>query len=321
MAIRTPFTELFGVDHPLVLAPMGGVSGGALAAAVSEAGGLGLVGGGYGDPRWLERELRLVAGATGKPWGVGVITWAVGEDIVRLALSYRPAAVFLSFGDPAPFGALVKEAGIRLICQVQDVAGARQAAAAGADVIVAQGTEAGGHGSRRATLPLVPAVADAVAPVPVLAAGGIADGRGVAAALMLGAQGAVLGTRFCASPEALWPDWAKKQLVAGGGDETSRSRVFDIARGLDWPARTPAGRCATPSPTPGTVARKRCGPAPSAREQFTLGHQAGDPDVALVWAGEGTDLITAVEPAGNLVTQIMAQAEGLLRGAARQLDH
>ena len=121
MAIRTPFTELFGVDHPLVLAPMGGVSGGALAAAVSEAGGLGLVGGGYGDPRWLERELRLVADATGKPWGVGVITWAVGADIVRLALSYRPAAVFLSFGDPAPFGALVKEAGIRLICQVQDI--------------------------------------------------------------------------------------------------------------------------------------------------------------------------------------------------------
>jgi nitronate monooxygenase len=125
MAIRTPFTELLGVSHPLVLAPMGGVSGGALATAVSEAGGLGLVGGGYGDPRWLERELRLVADSTGKPWGVGVITWAVGEDIVRLALSYRPAAVFLSFGDPAPFGALVKEAGIRLICQVQDMAGAR----------------------------------------------------------------------------------------------------------------------------------------------------------------------------------------------------
>ena len=321
MAIRTPFTELFGVDHPLVLAPMGGVSGGALAAAVSEAGGLGLVGGGYGDPRWLERELRLVAGATGKPWGVGVITWAVGEDIVRLALSYRPAAVFLSFGDPAPFGALVREAGIRLICQVQDVAGARQAAAAGADVIVAQGTEAGGHGSRRATLPLVPAVADAVAPVPVLAAGGIADGRGVAAALMLGAQGAVLGTRFCASAEALWPDWAKKQLVAGSGDETSRSRVFDIARGLDWPAPY-TGRALRNAFADAWDGREEALRASAeAREQFTLGHQAGDPDVALVWAGEGTDLITAVEPAGNLVAQIMAQAEGLLRGAARQLDH
>jgi nitronate monooxygenase len=321
MAITTPFTELFGVDHPLVLAPMGGVSGGALAAAVSEAGGLGLVGGGYGDPRWLERELQLVAGATGKPWGVGVITWAVGEDIVRLALSWRPAAVFLSFGNPAPFGALVKEAGTRLICQVQDVAGARQAAAAGADVIVAQGTEAGGHGSRRATLPLVPAVADAVAPVPVLAAGGIADGRGVAAALMLGAQGVVLGTRFCATPEALYSDWAKKQLVAGGGDATSRTQVFDIARGLDWPSPYTgrAMRNAFADRWDGREAELRADSG--ARDRFARGHQAGDPDVALVWAGEGTDLITAVEPAGDLVTQIMAQAEGLLRGAARRLDH
>src|ERR1700750_1198229 len=181
------------------------------------AGGLGLVGGGYGDRGWLERELDTVAGATDKPWGAGVIPWAASEDAVRLIVSYRPAAVFLSFGDPASFGALVRQAGVRLICPVQDVAGARPAA--------------GG----RAPLPLVPAVADAVAPVPVLAAGGITDGRGVAAALMLGAQGAVVGTRFCGTPEALYPDWAKKQLVDGGGDETTRTRVFDIARGLDWP--------------------------------------------------------------------------------------
>ena len=321
MAIRTPFTELFGVDHPLALAPMGGVSGGALAAAVSEAGGLGLVGGGYGDPRWLERELELVAGATGRPWGVGVITWAAGEDIVRLALSYRPAAVFLSFGDPAPFGALVKEAGTRLICQVQDVAGARQAATAGADVIVAQGTEAGGHGSRRATLPLVPAVADAVAPVPVLAAGGIADGRGVAAALMLGAQGAVLGTRFCATPESLYPDWAKKQLVAGGGDGTSRTRVFDIARGLDWPAPYTGRSLRNAFADTWDGREEALRASAEARKQFTVGHQAGDPDVGLVWAGEGADLITAVDPAGDLVARIMAQAEGLLREASRQLDH
>jgi len=321
MAIRTPFTELFGVAHPLVLAPMAGVSGGALAAAVSEAGGLGLVGGGYGDPRWLERELTLVVGATGRPWGVGVITWAVGEDIVRLVLSYRPAAVFLSFGDPAPFGALVKEAGTRLICQVQDVAGARQAAAAGADVIVAQGTEAGGHVSRRATLPLVPAVADAVAPVPVLAAGGITDGRGVAAALMLGAQGAVAGTRFCATPEALCPDWAKKQLLAAGGDETSRTQVFDIVRGMDWPSPYTgrALRNAFVDAWDGREDELRA--SAEARERFILGHQAGDPDIGLVWAGEGTDLITAVEPAGELVGRIMAQAEELLRGATRQLDH
>jgi nitronate monooxygenase len=186
---------------------------------------------------------------------------------------------------------------------------------------VAQGTEAGGHGSRRATLPLVPAVADAVAPVPVLAAGGITDGRGVAAALMLGAQGAVVGTRFCATPEALYPDWAKKQLVEGGGDETSRTRVFDIARGLDWPGPY-TGRALRNAFTDAWDGREEeLRASAQAREQFALGHQAGDPDVGLVWAGEGTDLITAVEPAGELVSQIIAQAEGLLAGASRQLDH
>ena len=321
MAIRTAFTDLFHIDHPLVLAPMGGVSGGKLAAAVCEAGGLGLVGGGYADPAWLEPELDALTSATDKPWGAGVITWAAGEDAVRLILSYRPAAVFLSFGDPAPFGALVKAAGTRLICQVQDVAGARQAAAAGADVIVAQGTEAGGHGSRRATLPLVPAVADAVAPVPVLAAGGITDGRGVAAALMLGAQGAMAGTRFCATPEALCPDWAKKQLLAAGGDETSRTQVFDIVRGMDWPSPYTgrALRNAFVDAWDGREDELRA--SAEARERFTLGHQAGDPGIGLVWAGEGTDLITAVEPAAELTARIMAQAEALLRGAARQLDH
>ena len=230
--------------------------------------------------------------------------------------------MFLSFGDPAPFGALVRQAGIRLICQVQDVAGARQAAAAGADVIVAQGTEAGGHGSRRATLPLVPAVADAVAPVPVLAAGGITDGRGVAAALMLGAQGAVRGHPVLRHARGPLPGLG--QETAGGraaGTRPAGPRCSTSPGAWTGRARTRAGPCATPSPTPGTAARRNCGPAREARERFALGHQAGDPDVGLVWAGEGTDLITAVEPAGELVGQIIAQAEGLLRGASRQLDH
>jgi nitronate monooxygenase len=317
VAIRTSFTERFQVSHPLVLAPMAGVSGGALAAAVSNAGGLGLIGGGYGDRGWLERELQTAAGSTSKPWGVGLITWAASEDIVLLALSYQPAAVLLSFGDPAPFASLVRQAGTRLVCQVQDVAGARQAADAGADVIVAQGTEAGGHGSRRSALPLVPAVVDAVFPVPVLAAGGIADGRGVAAALMLGAQGAVLGTRFCATPEALCPDWAKAQLVAHGADQTIRTRVFDIARDLPWPSPYTgrALRNAFTGAWDGREAELRA--SLTARERFDRGQRAGDPDIGLVWAGEGIDLITAVEPAGNLVIQIITQAEDLLRGTSR----
>ena len=144
----------------------------------------------------------------------------------------------LSFGDPRPHAAVIKAAGCRLICQVQDLASARLAREAGADLVVAQGTEAGGHGGTCATLPLVPAVLDAVDPIPVLAAGGIADGRGLAAALALGAQGALIGTRFYASDEALGSPRAKQSIVEGSADGTQRTTVFDIVRGLDWPAGT-----------------------------------------------------------------------------------
>ncbi|MBA4115836.1 MAG: nitronate monooxygenase [Rubrobacter sp.] len=203
MAIITALTEALGLEYPIVLAPMGSVSGGRLAAAVSKAGGLGLVGGGYGNYAWLRDELSVAKAETARPWGVGLITWATTPETVQLALSYEPHALMLSFGDPRPYVPAIKEVGCKLICQVQDLAGARAAKAAGADVIVAQGTEAGGHGATRATLPLVPAVVDAVAPMPVLAAGGIADGRGLAAALMLGAQGVLMGTRFYAATESL----------------------------------------------------------------------------------------------------------------------
>ena len=234
--IITALTEMFALEHPIVLAPMGGVSGGRLAAAVSNAGGLGLVGGGYGDPAWLRSELAQVKDETRKPWGVGLITWSADADVVELVLSYRPQAVMLSFGDPRAHAALVKTAGCRLICQVQDVAGAHLAREAEADIIVAQGTEAGGHGGERSTLPLVPAVVDAAGAIPVVAAGGIADGRGLAAALMLGAHGALIGTRFYASEEALGHDQAKQRIAAAHGDETGRTAVFDVVRDLPWPA-------------------------------------------------------------------------------------
>ena len=234
--IRTALTETFALSHPLVLAPMGGVSGGRLAAAVSNAGGLGLVGGGYGDRDWLARELALVQAQATRAWGVGFITWSIGPGVLELALAHAPRAVMLSFGDPRPHADAIRAAGCALVCQVQSLAEAELAREAGADFIVAQGTEAGGHGGTRSTLALVPAIVDLVAPTPVLGAGGIADGRGVAAALMLGAQGALIGTRFCATPEALGRDAAKRRLVAASGDETARTRVFDIVRGYAWPA-------------------------------------------------------------------------------------
>jgi len=315
--IATPFTKSFELSHPIVLGPMGGVAGGRLAAAVSNAGGLGLVGGGYGDLAWLKTELTLAKELSTRPWGAGLITWNISEMALELVLEARPAAVMLSFGDPGPFAPTIKAAGCRLICQVQDVAGARQAKRAGADIIVAQGTEGGGHGGSRATMALLPAVIDAVAPTPVLAAGGIADGRGLAAALMLGAEGVLMGTRFYATREALGHDQAKQRLVEGQGDATQRTHVFDIVRGYAWPTGH-TGRALRNrfleqwQGREDELARSLDTESPAFRAAAT----DGDYDWAMVWAGEAVDLIDSVPPAAHVLEQITAQAELRLRSAA-----
>ncbi|MGH8801814.1 MAG: NAD(P)H-dependent flavin oxidoreductase, partial [Casimicrobiaceae bacterium] len=318
--ISTALTRMFGIRHPIVLAPMGAVSGGALAAAVSNAGGLGLVGGGYGDPVWLRAELARVRNETQHPWGVGLITWAIEPAVLDLALSFRPAAFMLSFGDPRPWVPAIKAAGCRVICQVQSVEDARVAIDAGADLVVAQGTEAGGHGAQRATLPLVPAVIDAVAPLPVIAAGGITDGRGLAAVLALGAQGALIGTRFYASTEALAHPAAKARIVAAQGGDTARTGVFDVVRGYAWPA-----------PYTGRALRNRFMERWDGREDalraildgeraaFRTAVAGGDLDTAMVWAGEGVDLIGSVDDAASLVERISTDAEAQLRGTLRFL--
>ncbi|KUL46051.1 2-nitropropane dioxygenase [Streptomyces sp. NRRL F-4489] len=319
MTLTTALTELLGLEHPLVLPPMGGTAGGALAAAVSRAGGLGMVGGGRGGaPDWLRRELALVRAETSRPWGVGFLSWAIGPEDLACALEYEPAAVMLSFGDPVPHAERVRrESDALLIVQVTDLAEARRALDAGADVLVAQGTEAGGHGGRRAALPLVPAVADLAAPVPVLAAGGIADGRGVAAALALGAAGAVIGTRFQASCEALTAPGVGAALVRASGDETERSRVLDIAREAGWPERYTARTLRN-----GYLDRWR------AREDELRGDAAAkaayreaagrhDLDVVPVWAGEGVDLITDLRAAAELVSALAAETEAALDRLAR----
>ncbi|MFN3673295.1 MAG: nitronate monooxygenase, partial [Bosea sp. (in: a-proteobacteria)] len=201
MTLTTRLTRMLGIPHPILLAAMDIVSDARLTLAVSRAGGFGILGGGYGERAWLERQLPELS-AAGLPFGVGFITWSLARkpDLLALALESKPAAIWLSFGDPAPFADQVKAAGCKLICQVQTVEMARDAVAKGADIVVAQGAEAGGHGASRGTFALVPAVADAVGDkAVVVAAGGFADGRGLAAALMLGAEGVVLGTRLYAS--------------------------------------------------------------------------------------------------------------------------
>jgi nitronate monooxygenase len=187
MTIKTPLCSLLDIVHPVLLAPMAGIAGGSLAAAVSGAGGLGLIGGGYGDREWLERQFEAAGNAR---VGVGFITWSLTRNPVLLdmVLERKPAAIFLSFGDPRPYVENVKASGAKLLIQVQTMAEAMIAKNLGADVIIAQGTEAGHGRTDRAIFPLVPAVVDAVGPTPVLAAGGVSDGRQLAAALLLGSR-------------------------------------------------------------------------------------------------------------------------------------
>jgi nitronate monooxygenase len=220
----------------------------------------------------------------------------------------------LSFGDASPFSSRIKAAGALLMVQVQDVDAARAARDAGADLIVAQGAEAGGHGATRGTLPLVPAVVDAVAPTPVLAAGGIADGRGLAAALALGAEGALIGTAFCATDESLMHARAKERLLAATGAETIRTRVFDIVRGYEWPAPY-TGRALRNRFTERWHGHERELAEALDTEQpaYALARDRGDTETALVWAGEGVDLVRGTAPAAEVLGRIAAEAEDRIR--------
>ena len=323
MTLRTAFTDLLSVEHPIVLAPMNGSAGGDLAAAVSNAGGLGLIGGGReGSPwpperlEWCQQQIELTLRQTQQPWGIGFITWALEPAVLEQVLSYRPAAVMLSMGDPAPFAEQVRQAGAHLIVQVTDLDEARQALDVGADVVVAQGSEAGGHGGRRATLPFVPALVDLVSPTPVLAAGGIADGRGLAAALVLGAAGALMGTRFEATHEALVEPAAKRAIIEGSGEDTERSRVLDIARGVHWPHKY-TGRTLRNSFLEQWLDREEeLVQDDNAIHAYQAAAARGD--IVPVWAGEGIDLITDLASAGDLVGLIVRQAEEALGRAGKR---
>jgi nitronate monooxygenase len=239
--IRTRFTELFGLDHPVMSAPMAMHSGGTLAAAVSAAGGMGSFGGIHATepPAWVRAQADLVRERTDRPFAIGFITpfLQFAEAHFQAALDARPAAIALSFSDPAPWADRVRDVGARLICQVQTYADADLAVAAGADVLVAQGTEAGGHTGTMTMLPLLAGIAAAHPTVPLLAAGGIADGRTLAAALVAGADGAWLGSAFLATPEAVEiDDDHRAAIVASDGGDTVFTRAYDIASGLPWPA-------------------------------------------------------------------------------------
>ena len=322
--MRTRLTDSFKIEHPILCAPMALVTGGRLAAAVSAAGGLGIIGGGYagilgGEPDLLEE----IALARGQKFGVGFITWALSRapDRLQAALECSPYCVFLSFGDPAPFAKTIRASGAKLICQVQTLRHVGEAIDAGADVIVAQGSEAGGHGGNRATLPFVPEVADYLASKApatlLLAAGGIADGRGLAAALMLGADGVLVGTRFWASAEALTPVVASERAIRATGDDTVRTKAIDALRGVAWPNEF-SFRIVRNALTEQWAHRE----ADAARVFGTLAasydeaRSRQDLDIVAVVAGECIGLIRDRPSAASIVADMSARADLLLaRGA------
>ncbi|GAA6187433.1 nitronate monooxygenase [Litorivita sp. NS0012-18] len=316
--MKTRLTDAFGLKWPIVSAPMAGAAGGALAGAVSGAGGLGLIGGGYGDADWIDAEFARAgaAGAAGAPVGCGMITWRLDEALLERILAQTPRAVFLSFGDVAAYAPRIHAAGVPLIAQVQDMEAARAAVDAGAQVIVAQGSEAGGHGASRATMTLVPEVADFLAAQSpdtlLLAAGGIADGRGLAAALMLGADGAVVGSRLWAAAEALVPEGLHRAATAATGDATLRTRVPDVARGMDWPRpfNIRVMRSAGTENWHGAPEQM----SEADRAAWRAAMAAGDARMATPIVGEAVGLIGDIRPAAQIVAQIGEEAARLLRG-------
>ena len=311
MPVSNPLTALLGVKHPILLAPMDFVAGARLAAAVSKAGGFGILGGGYGNQAWLEQETRKMATlAPGAPFGVGFITWSLAKQphLLEVALAAKPRAIMLSFADPKPFAKQIKAAGALLICQVQTEGGAKEALDAGADVLVAQGTEAGGHGGSRGTMSRVPAIVDLAGGVPVVAAGGIADARGLAASIALGAAGVLMGTRFYASQEADGPDECKKRICAASGEDTVRGLLFDITRQNVWPGPY-TGRCLT-----NDLVRRWGGRevellqnARAVAAEYDAAKAAGNYDIAAVIAGEAVGLIHDVPTAAEIIERMVAK--------------
>ena len=323
MGIRTRLTEALGIMVPILSAPMGFVAGGKLAAAVTAAGGLGIIGGGYGDADWLDREFAAAGNAR---VGCGFITWSLAKqpELLARVLAHAPAVLMLSFGDPTPFASAIRAAGSRLICQVQTMAHTRTALDCGAEIIVAQGSEAGGHGATRATLTLVPEVADLLArrsPATLLvAAGGIADGRGLAASLMLGADGVMLGSRLWASSESLVHSNHQRAALASTGDGTIRQKSADIARGYDWPEEFSGRvlRTAFVERWHNREAEHRAA-AEAARPDYLAAVAEGQTDESGVFIGEAIGLMRDVPPTAEILARVSSKAEALLRGRAREL--
>jgi NAD(P)H-dependent flavin oxidoreductase YrpB (nitropropane dioxygenase family) len=326
--LRTAFTKLFGIEYPIVCAGMGGVADSHLAAAVSEAGGLGTIGVGGLTPEAVHAEIATARKKTTKPLAVNLLVPFLRPEMLD-ALAKEPIdAVTLFWGEPAEHIPRCKSLGLKVIWQCGSAEEAAAAKNAGADAIIAQGFEAGGHVRGIVTsLALVPAVRDAIGDLPMAAAGGFADGRGLAAALALGADAAVFGTRFIASEEgAAHPEY-KRRVLAARADQTVHTKLFDI----EWPdaahrvIRTKLvdewERAGSPpsGKRPGEgdiVARRRVGDQAVELQRYSVFPPStdaeGDLDSLPFYAGQSVNVINEIRPAAEIVRAIASEAEAVI---------
>lgn len=326
--MKTAVCDLLGIEYPIIAAPMGpDLTGPEFVAAVSNAGGLGILQAQLAPPPVFVETLRRTRGLTSKPFGVNLILQFPCDELLDLALEEGVPIISFFWGDPSPYVKRIHRAGAKVFHQIGSVRDAKQAADADVDLIIAQGTEAGGHvAGEVSTLALMPRVVDAVAPRPVAAAGGIADGRGVAAAFALGAQAAVIGTRFLASVEARAHPRYKERLLAANEDETVRTTLF----GYGWPnaphrtLRTAfveqwlgkEGRGQESRPDEPVIGQTVIAGQPMPLLRFMgfppNADASGDFDSMDLLAGQGVGLVNGIQPAGEIVRQIVADADELI---------
>ncbi|WP_034634714.1 enoyl-[acyl-carrier-protein] reductase FabK [Desulfofundulus thermocisternus] len=310
--IRTKLCDLLGIEYPVIQGGMAWVSTAELAAAVSEAGGLGIIGSGQAPPDWVRDQVRLARKLTSKPFGVNVMLRSpFVDEVMQVLLEERVPVITTGAGNPGKYLPDLKKAGIRVIPVVASVALARRLARSGVDALIAEGMESGGHVGELCTLPLVPQVVDAV-DIPVIAAGGIYDGRGLAAALMLGAQGVQMGTRFmCAAECTIHP--AVKEMVIKARD---RDTVV-TGRPTGHPVRVLRNKLSRQF----EELESRCAP-PEEMEKLGVGKLRaamveGDVVYGSVMAGQVSAMVKEIQPAREIVMDVVRGAAELLSSASR----
>ncbi|HLH24708.1 MAG TPA: nitronate monooxygenase [Chloroflexota bacterium] len=314
--LTTRFTRLAGVEHPVVLGGMGTGTSAPLVSAVSAAGGLGILSASHISPEKLRAEVAAIRAATDRPFGLNYLLAFCDDEHVAIGLALRPKVMSFAWPrldqDLSAHFARAHEIGALVVHMVSTAAEAVRVAAAGADVIVAQGTEGGGHVGQMASMVLIPQVVRAVPDRPILAAGGVANGAGLAAALAFGADGVLLGTRFLATPEApIHPNY-KQAIVDSDGTDTILTDIPDIIQAREWPG-------ATNRVVRNRLIEKWLGREPALRQHraeeaaaLARAREAGDREWGSVGTGQIAGLIDRIEPAGDIVRRISAEGERII---------